>query len=386
MSRYLLKHFTRHIFTAFAYNIKQKPLNLRIFMENTVKNIKLGPTSYFAAANSYDGFKSYFDLCFTPLLFDRIYIIKGGPGTGKSSLMRRVLLECEKYSNSTESIFCSSDVNSLDGIILRGKSGSVALVDGTAPHIVEPHLPGVCEVIINLGEYFNLSYLKDNRDRIKSLNDKKNMYYRLAYNELALSSVFGRNIRAEFSKHFDYSKAKALANELVKDMYSEADGKSQTRLISAFGKDGKIRLSTLEQCSARIYSLKGNTLCAEIFLQILASKIKKTSCNFYLFPNCLDTTVLDAIYLPDISSAVIINSQAGESIDCDEFLISDSYPSYNEEFARIEATLLSRSKGFFSLAAENHFLLEKIYSAQQDFIKVNTLASNMISEIKNILL
>lgn len=355
-------------------------------MENTVKKINLGPTSYFAAANSYDGFKSYFDLCFTPLLFDRIYIIKGGPGTGKSSLMRKILLEGEKYANSTESIFCSSDYSSLDGIILRGKSGSVALVDGTAPHIVEPHLPGVCEVIVNLGEYFNLSYLKDNKEKIIALNDKKNAYYRSAYNELALSSVFARNIRAEFAKSFDYSKAKSLANELVKDIYKDSFGRCHTRLISAFGKDGNILLSTLEEASTKIYSLKGNRLGAEIFMQILTSKIKKTNCNFYLFPNCLDTSVIDALYFPDIKCAVMIDSPQGEIINTDEFIVSNSYASQCEEFQRIEATLLSRSRSFFSLAAENHFLLEGIYSAAQDFEKVNSLGEKILAEIKNILL
>ena len=58
---------------------------------------------YFAAANSYKGFKSYFDRIFAPEQFDRIYIIKGGPGTGKSSIMKNIVLE-GNY-DQTERIF-----------------------------------------------------------------------------------------------------------------------------------------------------------------------------------------------------------------------------------------------------------------------------------------
>ena len=39
---------------------------------------------YFAAANSYEGFISFFDNIFNSEKFDRIYVIKGGPGTGKT--------------------------------------------------------------------------------------------------------------------------------------------------------------------------------------------------------------------------------------------------------------------------------------------------------------
>ena len=43
--------------------------------------------AYFAAANASDGFYSRFPALFDPACgkWQKIYIIKGGPGTGKSS-------------------------------------------------------------------------------------------------------------------------------------------------------------------------------------------------------------------------------------------------------------------------------------------------------------
>ena len=45
---------------------------------------------YFAAANGYTGFRSYFGEMFTSDRYDRIFVLKGGPGTGKSRLIRNV--------------------------------------------------------------------------------------------------------------------------------------------------------------------------------------------------------------------------------------------------------------------------------------------------------
>ena len=58
---------------------------------DTEKNAGGTRQIWFAAANSEHGFENHF-----PALFsagagaDALYIVKGGPGTGKSGLMRRV--------------------------------------------------------------------------------------------------------------------------------------------------------------------------------------------------------------------------------------------------------------------------------------------------------
>lgn len=45
-------------------------------------------------------------------------------------------------------IYCSSDSNSLDGIIINNRK--TAVVDGTSPHVIEPKAPGAVEEYINL--------------------------------------------------------------------------------------------------------------------------------------------------------------------------------------------------------------------------------------------
>ena len=123
-------------------------------MEKRLKNKE----EYFAAANSYEGFKSNFDRIFSPLILKKLFILKGGPGTGKSTLMRKI---AERFDDAAMvmRILCSSDTSSLDGVVLKKDEVTVGIVDGTAPHIVEPKFPGAVEEIINLGDGFDYDAL-----------------------------------------------------------------------------------------------------------------------------------------------------------------------------------------------------------------------------------
>ena len=91
---------------------------------------------YFLGANSPTGFYSLYDCLISPQEARAVYILKGGPGCGKSTLMRKVGTWAEEAGLETEYILCSGDPDSLDAVILPGRD--VAIVDGTAPHVVVP--------------------------------------------------------------------------------------------------------------------------------------------------------------------------------------------------------------------------------------------------------
>ena len=55
---------------------------------------------FFAAANTSSGFVSFFDRLFDPKTLKKIYILKGGPGVGKSTLMKNAAKAAEKKGYS----------------------------------------------------------------------------------------------------------------------------------------------------------------------------------------------------------------------------------------------------------------------------------------------
>ena len=103
---------------------------------------------YFLGANSPQGFYSLYDQLLPPETANAIYIIKGGPGCGKSTLMRQVAAQAAQAGETVEYILCSGDPDSLDGVVLPRLK--VALVDGTAPHVIEPKYPGMVEQYVNV--------------------------------------------------------------------------------------------------------------------------------------------------------------------------------------------------------------------------------------------
>ena len=57
---------------------------------------------YFLGANSPTGFYSLYDQLLPPEQASAIYILKGGPGCGKSTLMRRVAALAQEAGYSQE--------------------------------------------------------------------------------------------------------------------------------------------------------------------------------------------------------------------------------------------------------------------------------------------
>lgn len=87
---------------------------------------------FFLGANSPEGFYSFYDQLIDLSMAKEVYIIKGGPGSGKSSFMRRAAAFLTDAGFTTEYICCSADPDSLDGIVFP--EIGLAFVDGTQPH------------------------------------------------------------------------------------------------------------------------------------------------------------------------------------------------------------------------------------------------------------
>ena len=64
------------------------------------------------------------------------YFIKGRPGTGKSTFLKKVRAKANEQGFNTETYYCSFDPNSLDMVVIPELS--VCVFDSTAPHELFP--------------------------------------------------------------------------------------------------------------------------------------------------------------------------------------------------------------------------------------------------------
>lgn len=86
----------------------------------------------FPGANTGRGFWSFFDYLI-PEDAERIFVIKGGPGVGKSTFMRRIAEKITDLGFDVEYHCCAADPNSLDGVVIP--AFNIGLLDGTAPQV-----------------------------------------------------------------------------------------------------------------------------------------------------------------------------------------------------------------------------------------------------------
>jgi len=139
--------------------------------------------TYFLGANSVDGFFScYDDFC---RLEDEtfLWVIKGGPGCGKSSFMRKIGRAAEEKGLDVEYVICSGDPESLDGVYIPQLK--LAYTDGTAPHVQEVQFPAVRGAYLDLGQFYDQAKLTPYADEIISVNKNYKSLYAEAYKALS---------------------------------------------------------------------------------------------------------------------------------------------------------------------------------------------------------
>ena len=144
--------------------------------------------TYFLGASGPAGYVSLFGNAYNPASGGRYYLLKGGPGTGKSTFMRRAAQQIKREGYDVRYVTCSADPDSLDAVIFPELNSGI--FDATAPHVMEPRLPGVCEQIINLGDCWDTELLRKNAAAVTALTKENSDCHKKAADFLAVASRF----------------------------------------------------------------------------------------------------------------------------------------------------------------------------------------------------
>ena len=345
-------------------------------------------SEYFAASNGFDGFKSCFNLIFNPREYTCIYILKGGPGTGKSSMMRYICSALTNRCENIDMIYCSSDIKSLDGIIIKHNDKKIAVIDGTAPHMTDPKYPGAVERIINLAEAWNESQLKSHRERIIKISDLKQKSYDSAYRYLKICKSIDENVENIISKIFTDNceeTIKKLTASIEKCTFNKKE-----KLIEAFGCAGFQRIKAPE-CKYT-YHVVGVYGSERIFYRNIIKFLEKECISYERYPFVLKNDDNIGIFIPDLDTNIInLNGSIGDEnniIDTSHFL---NQTELTKEKNRLEflwrerEIMLWNSVSEFKAAANYHFELEKMYTSTMNFAKIDKIKDRLLSRITRVL-
>lgn len=259
---------------------------------------------FFLGANTPHGFVGYMPQSYRPEEGWRVYIIKSGPGSGKSTFMRRVWEAVVAADSSTEAefLFCSSDPHSLDGV--RFPTLKIAIFDGTAPHVLEPRYWGACEVVVDIGGCADNEWLLQHAAAVREATDTCAEQHRRCRGYLATAAALLADSRRIAARCTDEDKVRRTARRLCEKECGVArgTGREERRFLSAVTPEGPMVLySTLQALCPRLYVIEdeygaaGSLLLEELRLRALERGAHLVTCACPLEP----TEKLEHLLLPE---------------------------------------------------------------------------------------
>lgn len=338
------------------------------------ENIK---RAYFATANTADGFVSFYEGCFLGEGILRTYMIKGGPGTGKSRFLGDVAHAATLRGWQAEYYYCSSDPGSLDGVILSHPAkGRIALADCTMPHVLEPTLPGVRDVIVNLGDFWDREQLAKNAGRIRMLNAQKQKGFSQAYDYLHTA---GTLLSVRDSLIEPCISAERLERTAAKIARAFPEGKGYCEHIGfcdSVGMKGRVHLATYEKLAERVIVITPFYGLEDAIMGLLWEHARQRRSEVWRAPGVPRAKKTSALYFPENRLCVTVanpESAPGQDlhrIDLRRICDPDALRSVRGQARlaqKMAESALDAASECFARAGEYHFELESLYTAAMDF-------------------
>lgn len=341
--------------------------------------------AFFAGANTYEGFRSDYENLLSEDTFEKVYVIKGGSGTGKSTLMRKCLEGAEGKGCETIRILCSSDPESLDGVILKKEEKQIAIIDGTAPHILDPRYPGACGEIINTGDYWDCAYLEKRKYEIIKHTKEKSKAYAAAYNYLsALGNVF--RLSQKLSDYYtDYEKMERAAERICATLKkSRGEGKITYRRTLAVSMRGAVRLTSFESAKD-LFAVSDRAYLSPKFYSCLLEKLCEKGFDVQVSQSPIGG--IAELYVPEADCAFVPYREGVsymKEINLRRFADSEKMAEVKQKriFAsKCMSSLMEGALESLALAREHHFSLEEIYKNAMDFSGLDTLCDTLSHSI-----
>ncbi len=310
---------------------------------------------YFPGANTPKGFYSYYDYILKSREARRIIVLKGGPGTGKSTFMKRIAKHLESLGYETELLHCSSDPNSLDGVCARDMG--FLILDGTSPHIVDPKCPGAVDEIINLGDFWDKNGILKYKNEIIETNEKISSLFSMAYMYLKSAKCLEKE---ENRGQIQYELEK-LKKEISINEASSKKGFERKAFLSAITPVGKVDYSeTFINKADMVYKVKCKS--PKAFMNGLREMLINGGYEIRTFysPMSPDEKI-DHIYANGIF-----------------FTVENESNIINEELYN---RLLDNAEEMIKTAKQYHDKLEEYYVPYMNFDKVKYLCDNVINTI-----
>lgn len=348
----------------------------------------------FLGANSSRGYISFYKNAYNPSDGWCAYIIKGGFGSEKSLFFKRIAKGLIEKGHWVELIVSPYSPQSLDGIIIPGKK--VAIIDGAPPHNVEPDLPGISGLIVNLTDCLDIGALHGKEAQILPLfKESQQLKERgLRYIEAA-GTLAGDSYQIALGCT-DTIKASRFAHNLAKRLIPRSKinkPREFKRFLSSITPLGLVFFrSTLDKLCDEIIVISDEHGAAA---KIVMSVIRKHALDMgYEIYTCLCSLLpeqkIEHIIIPELSIAFCNTNRYIQYEECDRRIHARRFTdtamlrqkkqrlTFNR---RAVKELLEGSAELFAEAKKYDDEIDKYYSKALDLDKITEISNRIIQQL-----
>ncbi|MFZ5989059.1 MAG: PRK06851 family protein [Bacillota bacterium] len=349
----------------------------------------------FPGGNTSQGFFSYYDYILSQEEATRIISIKGGPGVGKSTFMKKIGNEMIDRGYDVEFMHCSSDNNSLDGVVIPAIK--VALIDGTAPHVVDPKNPGAVDEIIHLGDFWNEEGMRENREAILKYNKEVGRTFARAYRYIKAAYPLYEDNSVITGWCIDSAKVNATGVKLVDELFKDTkiaamEGKDRRLFASAITPNGLVNYLSTVLDTDKVYVLEGKPgTGTEKVLEKVKTAAVERGFNVESYYCALNPLRLEHLVIADLDVSLTTSCEyhdacvdAYATINLNEYIdesMQDEYQDILEANKSNFDSLLDMAVKTIAKAKALHDDMEAYYIPNMDFEAVQRCWESTMARI-----
>ena len=343
---------------------------------------------YFPGGNTPKGFVSYYSDVMPQAKAKRIIILKGGPGTGKSTLMKSVAAKLAAQGFDLEILHCSSDSDSLDGVAAQDLG--VWILDGTAPHVVDPIHPGAVDEIVNLGAYWDESKIVLHKSDIMASTAKISEHFASAYRYLSAAGIVQEQIESNYRKVTDNAgvrKESALLFERLAYCEAQNAGAQRSGFLSAFTPSGVVSYAKtyIDNAKETYFICARDAYNAGDFFDRLLLYILDYGLDAHVFYCPMSPNMrIEHIYIPQTEQFFTIESAEHSHnthiVDLNQYADTQKLPQTAIADIETKNLLTDRALAALAMAKAEHDVLESYYAPYMDFSHMTEIADAVVEK------
>lgn len=345
---------------------------------------------YFLGGNTCRGFYSFYDSFVSLSDGTFLWIIKGGPGCGKSSFMKMIGSAAEKAGLCVEYAVCSGDPSSLDGIYIPELK--TAYTDGTAPHVADTHLAAVDSAYINLGTFYDYKAISEYKTELTELYRSCSANYKKAYALLAAAGELQTGWQDGFKASSEIEAAEKRASGIALREFGKRrkeKGRITYRFLSALTYQGPVAFpETMLALCDRFYVFENRLRLGSSALQRIVRAAQDSGQDVIVCPDPLVPEEIEAVLVPSLRLGFLSSATAlgdipeSRHIRLDSLTDSARLKSIRSELRlceKIKDSLTREASSALSDAKSVHDRIESIFNPHVDFDGIRALAQEHIT-------